>query len=214
MPTIITRGAASAQGFGFAGLVPVTRLGFDSAHKGTDIALSNGNKTETLGGAGGSYQNVNSLSSHSTGKYYFEFSYVAVNNPEIGFATAANSVSVAITQSVDAVGLGDMGATSLVQYNSGTLGHVTPLISANGKVAIDFFNGRVWFAAQGSGASNWNNNNGNPATNTNGFDISTLMARGALYIAAAGFATGDTITINTGSMGFNDSVPSGFTPGW
>lgn len=73
-------------------------------------------------------------------------------------------------------------------------------------IAIDLDNKRMW-GRVGNGV--WSGASGNPATNTGGFDISSIGSV-ACFIAFSAF-NGDATTANTGATQFERDVPSGFS---
>lgn len=83
-------------------------------------------------------------------------------------------------------------------------------------IALDLGNSKVWFRKNGG---NWDGNaTHNPATNTGGISLSTLVATGRYWYiyggAAAGASPAPVYTLNSGDTAFAQSVPSGFTSGW
>ena len=78
--------------------------------------------------------------------------------------------------------------------------------------AVDLGSKRIWFRTN---AGSWNNDAANdPATNTGGIDISTLVG-GSYYAFGQGGNSGgeDSMTANFGKSVYTQSVPRGFG-GW
>lgn len=81
-------------------------------------------------------------------------------------------------------------------------------------IALDLDNSKVYFRKNGG---NWDGNaTHDPATNTGGISISTLVATGRSWfiMAGAGSSTAPVFTLNSGDTSFARTVPSGFTSGW
>lgn len=81
-------------------------------------------------------------------------------------------------------------------------------------LAIDLTNNKIWARASGDSTGDWNaSGTANPATNTGGFDITSVNS-GTVYLAYSGFYTSsvaDTVTLNAGASTFHGSIPSGFS---
>lgn len=194
-------------------------MSWNPSDKGTGITLSSGNAVETS--SNGSTQTaVRSDTSHSSGKFYVEFTALAnggSTNYFVGFGEASASLSSA-----------NAGGSLVVAYSGGGSGFLGILGSfffggnmANLKdpgtsggatrvgMAIDFGTGNVWVRTDGG---NWNGDaTANPATATGGKNGSGIVGL-SLFPMAANGATGATVTLNDGNTTFIDAAPSGFSP--
>jgi hypothetical protein len=108
---------------------------------------------------------------------------------------------------------GNLGFTSGNSYGPGNSGGSAGDVIG---VAIDAVNETCWFRMNGG---QWLGNSGvnstaNPATNTQGIDISATFAIGRVYPGVQ-FVDGSTnsVTANFGASSFAGTVPSGFTAG-
>lgn len=120
--------------------------------------------------------------------------------------------------------MGDDGFGFELGWGYYTNGHVahhnTTVVSTstwgNGDVigcAIDLDNARLWWRVNGGG---WVGTTGtpDPATNTNGFDISTMLAHGLrVYPAVNLSGSSANFTVNFGASAYAHTAPSGFG-GW
>ncbi len=109
-----------------------------------------------------------------------------------------DSVSYGITQSGG------------VWYNAVQVSTVAAVASTNVvSIALDLVNNTIWFRTN---AGNWNNNVvNNPATNTGGLSIASLMAAGyGLHPYLGFYFNNDQSTINFGDTTFAQTAPSGF----
>src|SRR5580765_3480148 len=152
----------------------------------------------------------------STGKYYFEVNVSSSGfgvNSCVGVETlspawniiAPNSTSGCVTYSGGSI-----------WYNGGSQTGTLGLWVTGDTicVALDLTNSKVWFRRNGG---NWDGNaTHNPATNTGGISISTLVASGRPWFIFTNVGSGEvsTYTLNSGDTTFAQSVPSGFTSGW
>lgn len=191
----------------------ITPTTWNPSDKAALITLSNGNRTATSTGAGNN--NVRSIFSASSGKWYFE---IAVDNTNyLGIAPSTQSltgtaISTGATCCVVASNgwvyiNGSINSNISIDYSSGsTIG-----------VAIDLDNKRIWFRQyDGVNGDRWNGStSNNPATNTGGISIS------AIAMPVFGFdsvtASSGACTANFGASAFTvagGTVPSGFTSGF
>jgi hypothetical protein len=171
-----------------------------------NVTLSNANLTATCTpGTPG----VRSVASHSSGKYYFEYTYTTVNTNSFDVGVAPASYSFSSGSFANIAVVTRLGAVLINNANQG----VSFSAFVNGNivgVAIDLTAQLIWFRLAPSG--NWNTSGtANPATGTGGFSISALS--GTLFGLLIG-GNGDVCTANFGASGFTGSVPSGFTSGF
>jgi hypothetical protein len=198
----------------------------------SNLALSNGNLTATCNAS--SPMGVRSTSTRSGGgKYYAEFTAGAT------YAGGDTGVGIAIAQSLLGGVFANSATLGCLVYASGSIwfnGTNNP-INVNGVggttrslgaiaagnvicIALDLDNKAIWFR---KGSGNWNGDaSANPATNTNGIDISTLFPYNInqsqttapwnpAFLAATFNSSGSSVTMNTGATAFNQTAPSGFS---
>jgi len=213
--TILTLAAGPGTAVTAAAITPTT---LNPADKDTHITLSGGNLTAA--GTAGWTGLVRSISSKSTGKFYWETIYNATqSNSGVGLAIGSLSVS---TQTFQNAGTGKCGltqggvvwvdgATSItvggVPSSSVSFGTITSgtLIC----VAVDIAAQLIWWRLGAAG--NWNNNAArNPATGVGGVSILNV----GTAFATDCFGGADTLISNFGGSAFTGAVPSGFTAGW
>ncbi len=179
---------------------------WNPSDKGAGQTLTNGNLTLT----GTTVEAVRSINPHTTGKYYFEVTLDAVTGD-------SQSTGVANSTFVVTTFAGNTNSAAIF-YNSGNMlvGNVTaltiPAISVTHIAchAIDLTNGKWWVRDGASG--NWNNDvigNQNPANNTGGVNISSIVS-GNMFAAGTSDSSGATTTINFGATAFTGTAPSGF----
>lgn len=187
--------------------------------KAAQWTLSNGNLTGTLGATTPSnYHNLGSVLGKTTGKLYCEFT---INNlvggtlPDFGFAKSNwslwSSTTSATFPGIDNNSVGllcgfgiHLNGSAVVSYADGAAtGQVVSL-------ALDIDNLRFWARKNGG---TWNNSGtANPATNTEGVDISVMT--GSTFHAVVSFQRqNDQVTANFGGSAFAFAAPAGFA-GW
>lgn len=187
---------------------------WNPSDKSASVTLSNGNLTAA--GTSSSDVGVRSVAAKTSGKFYVEYT-VGSNwptGPDDGVGIALSSASLTT--------LGTNATGAFITFKSGTIwfngssipGKVIGTASISDVIcmAIDFTNQRGWFRRN---AGNWlGDAAADPATNTNGIDISALFPGAGTNCAACFNLNGATITGNFGDSSFAQSVPSGFTSGW
>jgi hypothetical protein len=181
---------------------------WNPSDKAANAVLSNGNLTVASSSSTSGARGTKGITS---GKVYFELT--ASGSTSSGASTAGVATGSASLTSFAAAGqitVGLFDGTSY--YNGGGSGLPTlGAIAAGDKicVAIDFANQRLWFRKNGN---NWNATAGaDPATNTGGLNISTLVPSNALYpVAIPTSSPANNFTGNFGASAFSYSVPSGF----
>ena len=186
------------------------------------VTFSNGNLT-ALGITGSTRISsgiAQPLEGKTSGKWYVEFTCVAVSGNIDGVGTV-NSFGVSLngfmgSDSVRAAWgiytngqvLSNFTAPSVVNAFTYTVGDVVGL-------AIDLDNQRLW--ANKNGILTWLGTTGtpNPATNTNGLDLSQSLSNNCRVYPAVNLSGGSAqFTANFGATAFIGTVPSGFTAGW
>jgi hypothetical protein len=197
-------GCMSLMGAGSCGGAPASTT-FDPVNLGSTITLSGGNLTAT--GSGGNSL-TRTLASHSSGKYYAEFTVGAATNIGVGVVAAAFGVN-------DYIGDGSSVGTG---YGSAYLGSVSGTTTCDSiqtvghtyGVAVDVGNRTMWVKDLTAGG-NWNANvSANPATNTNGAILGGTVATGAIFLAFTPGFNGDNATFNFGATAYVGTPPSGF----
>lgn len=184
----------------------------DPSKKGAGVTLSNANQTAVFTAA---QQTVLGLTGITTGKYYFEVTFVS--------GTSSGNAAVGLVPSNEPL------TGSQIGYNDGVTGSIgcfqssgsvyrdgssTSVGSANNFstagnylcVAVDAAARLVWFK---SGTNAWNGNaSANPATGVGGISIS---GTGAIYPAISTDKVSNW-RANFGANSFNQAVPVGFSP--
>lgn len=176
-----------------------------------NATLSGGDLVVTKSAANGG---VRSADGFSSGKYYWEV------NPTV-FADAFGTAVGVCTSSAALSSMASSANGCLIYPNgwvwyagsAGSLPKFTGLTAGTIiGIALDMDNKRIWFRPA---SMNWNDSGtANPATNTEGINISGL-ATGAMF-AGFGFSSAsppESCTANFGGSAFSGTVPSGFTAG-
>lgn len=180
---------------------------WNPSDKDAAITLSNTNHTATTasGDAG-----VRGTKSHSSGKWYIEFTATATGTLRYaaGFARADQLLNTGTLSHTACVTLGGFFSPGGGSNVGALAGHVI-------QIAIDLSAGLAWWRIDGG---TWNGNGGaspDPATGTNG----------AVYTSGGGLTAGDTLfpfcdmvsfggtpitVINTGDSSFANAPPTGF----
>jgi len=201
-------------------------LGFDTHSAGLQ---SNNSKYQFTGGVAFTYGQVLSWRvalgtvGKTSGKLVWEYTINAQTGPSVsslmgGFADASIALGTFLGSDVNGIGFqpnGD-GTHTEYYYNAGGAVLAADAKIATGStimVAIDFTNKKWW--PYNPGTAQWFGSGiglQNPATNTGGVDITSLVAAGTLFpaVAMANSAAADKITANF-SGSFSNPVPSGFT---
>ena len=186
---------------------PVTYPTWSTTDK-VNTNLTNGNLTATGSAAAGSGR---ASPGNSTGKFYWEFTFVNVSQTSTaaGFGSTGASLPINVT-AAGGTGLGGGGA---ITVNGTNLASVS--VRSNGDiigVAIDLTGNLIWYRVAPAGL--WNASGAaNPATGVGGFSISALTKPlvPTFYLSNA---VGQAITANFGASAFSGAVPAGFTSGW
>ena len=188
----------------------MTNTSLSTTTKSSNWTLSNGNLTATHSST--TTDGVAAIDSQHSGKFYFE----AVWNTS---TTGNNGIGV-MTITAD-LGLINPGRFTFFTGTNGVIRDPSNATLASGSsnvsagdvmcCAVDLDNHRIWFRKNNG---YWNySSTANPATNSGGFDISSIMGLGVWpFVTSA--VNGAGCTFNFGDSAFAQSVPSGFTPGW
>lgn len=172
-----------------------------SDKKNANVVLSGGNLTVTGNDAGGN--NWVRSTSVQTGKRYVEITATTVSNTVIGIANSGPMTFPGAD--ANSFGLFSSGAGSI----NGTFPSWAPSYASGNVVcmAVDLTAKLVWFRV---GAGNWNGSGtANPATATEGFDISAYTGS-PHYFIVSGNQT-HVATVNFGASAFAQTPPAGFT---
>lgn len=196
----------------------VSSVTWNPADKNAAISLSNLNLTATQA-SGSLYVTARATAGKSSGKYHVEFQLGAAtswNNVGVGFATSALDLGDYISVS---------GQTSIGLYGyTGNVGEIfyddapaldigtanMPINGARIAMEVDFAAGKLWVAKD---SADWNGNaSANPVTGVGGFDISVMLAGGAIFPAVSTKAVGDSVTLKPRASDFTRAVSSGYSP--
>lgn len=174
--------------------------------KTSNIILSNGNLTATLGPTSFTNEGVRSKGlEHSTGKWYIEFTNVASGGGggKYGFTAASDTLGSGGQCGVNPNGFvqGPAGSTSMGLPPDG---HTLCL-------AIDLDNLRLWARYDAGPWSFVASGPGDPATNAHGLDITGVVTPLHIYLWEQSFGVGHA-TLNAGGSPFLQAVPVGFQP--
>lgn len=181
---------------------------FDPVATSGGVTLSNGNLTAT-GNGGANFSAAVATIYKSTGKFYFEMTSsaggVAIG---LGIQNASAGVNVAYPGS-DSNGIGWINDGRVLVNNSSIVSNIATWAAGNTMgSAVDLSNSKIWFRI----GSLWNNDvlaNQNPATNTGGISLSTVIA-GPYTPAISVVANGDAMTANFGNTAYAQTAPVGF----
>ncbi len=196
-------------GAGDAGATVAAFGTLNPADKAVAITLSNGNLTATHG-AFVSWGTAKSTTSHSSGKYYWEWT---VTNLAIASFTGAGFSNAAATvenyEGSSANGISIVTDGSVYQSGSGT---ATIASSTTGDIiglAIDIPHQTLWVRKNGG---LWNGSGGaDPATNVGGVSLPSGLASGSIFAGIEVQSSLDAGTANFGATAFTQTVPSGFS---
>ena len=216
-PSATTDAAGAASGIGTASAVGVAFTGipdaWNAADKSANITLSNSDKTATLSSAvtGGVRSTTKYLNGTEANKFYVEF---VLTNAISGFScqVGIREASAAVNTSAGSTFQCASNSGNIVIGSSTTVGNIGGAPLLDGDVICMAWSPsteRGWFRKNGG---LWNNDAAaNPATNTNGFDISALnnTSHGLLFLAASSL-NGAIVTVRTEAADLTLTAPSGF----
>jgi hypothetical protein len=188
---------------GFGAFTPATGGGgtgttWNSADKSGDITLSGSDLIATRATGTASYVGVRSVSSKSSGKYYFEIevTYVGSGGNE-GFGVANGTASLTNYPGGDLNSIGEFpdNTSSAIYINAGSVGTLGSIASATRiGVAVDLDTDVVGFTLNGSSYSDE--------------DISTLNA-GPYFIMGSLYGNATAVRLYTSSASWSWSARSG-----
>jgi hypothetical protein len=187
-----------------------------------DVTLSNGNLTATSG-SGGTVDGAPSFSttSHTSGKYYFEFVQNSLNGGYASggvvgggfFGAQPNYNGGSTTGGFNGAAL---WTNSGVYYNDVIAISMSFPVGSIGGVAIDLTNKLAWFKNI-TAAGNWNANvSADPATGVGGLDVSAGLTQSPFFacisVQPGGGGSGINVaTVNFGGTAYTGTLPSGFS---
>lgn len=189
------------------------------------VVFSNGNLTATGSAPFTSIFSsgiAQAIEGKKSGKWYVEFTLNVASGNTDGCGVVSSWGSRGFIGNFDSAGpSGDVGWGYYTNQNVAHLGVAVTAVNnttygagAVIGIAIDLDNGRAWWRLN---TGSWIGTAGtpNPATNTNGFDISFLLTNNCRVYPAVNLS-GATAkwTANFGASAFTGTVPSGFTAGW
>ena len=190
-----------------AQVVQVAITTWNPSDHSTDCHLSV-NNTVYSGFGTGTYNNVRSVASHSSGKYYWKTVVTTEALPTAvaqGFGNASASLTALV--GTDSGGL-SWGGDGNIRCNGALITTIQTWIQGDTLAfALDLDHSKIWFQANGG---NWNNDilaNQNPATNTGGSPFTGLGA-GPYFAIGGTIVSGDVYTTDFSGSG----APSGFGP--
>jgi hypothetical protein len=175
---------------------------WDPADKTTNITLSSGNHiATTTGGAGNEGVRASPTYHGASGKWYLEYTGISFGHTSRwGFTSAMETLG-------DTAGV--LGIDTAGWINAGAGGPCGDPTGHTVCFAMDFDNKKMWVRYDGGA---WVGNGGaspDPATDTNGVDITGFTSPVVPYFY--GQFSGDTGTLNCGDSAFVQAIPSGFT---
>lgn len=172
----------------------------DSGFVGPGAVLSNGNLTVTSSGGNNTER---SLASHTSGKYYCEFTAGAVGNTIWGVCGATQSDTNYIGQTNEAFGW----VGSWLGGNGGAASGPPQVVGHTYGMCVDVDNGALYLKDI-TAAGNWNNDpTADPTANTGGRLFSAQAATGGVHVAITVGASGDSTTFNFGGSPYAESPP-------
>lgn len=173
--------------------------------------LSNGNLTVTRGPAQ-VYSGIRSYMRKSAGKYYWEILFTSgdVQDVWLGIANIAYNIDTALGAD-NHNSFGAILSNGVAYFAGGVIGNFSSSTFSPGDVcclALDLTNSKLWLRRNNT---SWNNTSDDPATNTGGYDISSIAT--PIFAAAALYGDNgatDVITANFGGTSYAYTPPSGF----
>lgn len=177
--------------------------------KSTNISLSNANRTATRSSSASAWRSVRSVASHSSGKWYFEWTANSNNNGGmIGLTTSNLNVNSQYPgQTTDSWGYYYNSSGGEVYHNASASLSGSGTVSAGSyaRVAVDIDAGKIWFG----NASAWKAS-GNPGAGTG--EVFLIPPNTDLYIGVGLFSNGNVGTLNSAAGQMSGVVPAGFLP--
>jgi hypothetical protein len=182
--------------------------------KSATITLSNGDLTATYTGGFGN-GTVRTAIGRSSGKWYWEITYVHIEQLNTSTGLTSSSTSLPI-QPGTANGQANVNGGGVVWINGttpGVLGGGSIGSLSDGsivRVAVDLDAKLIWFRVSGGG-NVWNGNAAaDPATGIGGLSIAAMTFPAHPYFTGSNVA-GQGATANFGASTFIGTIPSGFS---
>lgn len=183
--------------------IPNRRIELNPNDKHSDVTLSRDNTTATQNTTNFAWRSVRTTKPHSTGKWYFEFSWDAGAAALIAIG-GIGSGSFALTEHVGQTGYG-YGDGNKYFNNVSTALSSGPIGAVIG-IAVDLDNGRIWFLKNGVAME------GDPAAGT-GASYTGLASQDwypALSLNRSSTATVMSIALRESELAY--APPAGFLP--
>jgi len=179
---------------------------WNSADKGSDITLTNSDKTAQNLVVSGAHS-VRSVTSHGSGKYYCEMAVAATTSSDNFLGIMNGSASVSDFAGIDTNGAGYLALTGEIYENSNPTSYGTAESGLTYTIglAVDVTNSLLYVALNNT----WQNS-ADPAAGTGGYSFSVT---GDLFLAATPSAEGgdSAVTLATADGEFTYTPPTGFT---
>lgn len=179
-----------------------------NASDATNIVLTNSNLTAAA--SANAQASVRGTTSKTSGKYYFEVTCSGtLQNSAVGISTSSPGGSTLVPTLSAFINVAN-SVVFINGANTGSSGGGGAFVTGDvACIAVDFINQRIWFRHNNAF---WNNDlPADPATNTNGLDISAIFASAAAFPIVTFNGTGLNHTGNFGGSAFAQTVPSGFS---
>jgi hypothetical protein len=164
------------------------------------ITLSNGNLTLTTTATAN--QGIRGTLSRSSGKFYFEYTQLAVATISVGIADATHAFTAGL--GLDNVSSGYSTSGVIYYATSSSVVVATYTVGDVIGVAVDITNRLIYYAKNGI----WQNG-ANPSSGTGGLNYVTAAAVFPAWgMLAASVGSG---TLNVGAKAFSYTPPTGFS---
>ena len=188
-------------------VVPIVYGTLNPLDKEAFITLSNGNLTATRTFST-TWVSVRSTTSHSSGKYYYEWLPIEFSGSYISGGFANSSASLSNYAGVDANGISLVTDGNIYKSGAATASGVIPTEGSVIGLAIDLDADLFWCRKDGGAWSS-----GDPAAGTGGLALPAGMTSGDVFAAISLQSpfSPDTATVNFGASGFANGPPSGFS---
>jgi hypothetical protein len=183
---------------------------WNPSDKGSGVTLSGSNLVATFGEAFGTHEAVRSVASHSSGKFYAEFTATTVvGDSQIGVGDSGFDVTGSpgyLGGSANSLGYSSSGA--VFQNNGSTVATYSTYTSGDViGMAVDFGGQLIWWRVN---AGNWNNNAmADPATGANGLSTASIGS-GPFFAGTSGNGGSGVTTANFGASAYAHTPPSGY----
>lgn len=175
---------------------------WNTANKSSGVTLSNGDLTFTSIAGAGYVSGVKSTDAGiGTGKWYFEYTVVAVGTTYIGISDTASINGLSTNAGYNEGYLYANGGNKIILASSTAYGNTYTNGDVIG-VAFDGDNDKIWFSKNGTWQAS-----GDPAAGTNAAS-STVTGSKIPYVGGTGSASG---TVNFGDSAFVYTPPTGFS---